>query len=177
VSETSQLIGGVLRTASTKCKQIDLAYALRSIALEGNMATRVLSEAEALEVLTTGKVGRLGCIDNDEPYVVPINYLIDEGSIYSHSLPGRKIDAMRTHARACLQVDCIDDDFHWRSAIAFGNFEEIFRPNIRREVLGKLLARFPKLTPVESRIVQDAAAPDSIVFRITIDRVTGVEEE
>jgi nitroimidazol reductase NimA-like FMN-containing flavoprotein (pyridoxamine 5'-phosphate oxidase superfamily) len=141
------------------------------------MATRVLSDDEALQVLTTGKVGRLGCIDNDEPYVVPINYLIEEGSIYSHSLPGRKIDAMRAHARACLQVDRIDDDFHWRSAIAFGNFEEIFRPNIRREVLGKLLSRFPKLTPVESRIVQDAAAPDSIVFRITIDRVTGVEEE
>jgi hypothetical protein len=91
---------------------------------------------------------------------------------------GRGIsDAMRSHPRVCLQVDQIDDDFHWRSAIAFGNFEEIDRPSERRAVLGKLLSSFPKLTPVESRIVQDAAAPDSIVFRITVDRVTGVEEE
>ena len=139
--------------------------------------TRVLNDVEALDVIKSGKVGRLGCIDNQEPYVVPINYLADEGSIYSHSLPGRKIDAMRAHPRACLQVDQIDDDFHWRSAIAFGNFEEIILPADRREILGKLLVRFPTLTPVESTIIRDAAAPDSIVFRIVVDRVTGVEED
>ncbi len=138
--------------------------------------TRVLSEAEAHEVIKAGKVGRLGCIDNDEPYVVPINYIVDEGSIYSHSLPGRKIDAMRAHPRSCLQVDQINDDFHWRSAIAFGDFEEIIRPNYRRAIISKLLSRFPQLTPVESMIAHDAAAPDSVVFRIIVDRVTGVEE-
>ncbi|HYN25736.1 MAG TPA: pyridoxamine 5'-phosphate oxidase family protein [Pyrinomonadaceae bacterium] len=139
--------------------------------------TRVLSGSEAREVIKAGKVGRLGCIDKDEPYVVPINYLLDEGSIYSHSLPGRKIDAMRAHPRACLQVDHIDDDFHWRSAIAFGNYEQIESPRDRRAILGKLLSRFPKLTPVESMIAQDAAAPDSVVFRIIVDRITGVEEK
>jgi nitroimidazol reductase NimA-like FMN-containing flavoprotein (pyridoxamine 5'-phosphate oxidase superfamily) len=138
--------------------------------------TRVLSEGEAREVIKAGKVGRLGCIDKDEPYVVPINYLLDEGSIYSHSLPGRKIDAMKAHPRACLQVDQTDDDFHWRSAIAFGNFEEIRVPGERRAILSKLLARFPLLTPVESAMVQDAAPPDSIVFQIIVDRINGVEE-
>lgn len=139
--------------------------------------TRILSDAEAHDVIQAGKVGRLGCVADGEAYVVPINYLVDEGSIYSHSLPGKKIDAMRAHPRACLQVDRIDDDFHWRSAIAFGNVEEIDQPRDRRDILSKLLVRFPQLTPVESRIVQDAAAPDSIVFRIIIDRLTGVEEE
>ncbi|HKO97369.1 MAG TPA: pyridoxamine 5'-phosphate oxidase family protein [Pyrinomonadaceae bacterium] len=138
---------------------------------------RFLSDGEATEVIKSGNIGRLGCIDNDEPYVVPINYLLDEGSIYSHSLPGKKIDAMRVHPRACLQVDRIDDDFHWRSAIAFGHYEEINLPNERRKILGKILTLFPKLTPVESRMVQDAAAPDSVVFRIVVDRITGVEEE
>ena len=139
--------------------------------------TRALSDVEARDVIKNGKVGRLGCIDNQEPYVVPINYLADDDTIYSHSLPGRKIDAMRSHPRACLQVDQIDDDFHWRSAIAFGNFEEITLPADRREILGKLLLRFPSLTPVETMIIRDAAAPDSIVFRIVVDRVTGVEED
>ena len=139
--------------------------------------TRFLSNDEANEVIKSGKVGRLGCVDKGEPYVVPINYLIDGGYIYSHSLPGRKISAMRAHTRACLQVDHIGDDFHWRSAIAFGNYEEIDCPDARRDILGKLLSHFPSLTPVESMIVQDAAAPDSVVFRIVIDRVTGVEEK
>lgn len=139
--------------------------------------TRALTDVEARDVIKNGRVGRLGCIDNQEPYVVPINYLADDDTIYSHSLPGRKIDAMRSHPRACLQVDQIDDDFHWRSAIAFGNFEEITLPADRREILGKLLVRFPTLTPVESMIIRDAAAPDSIVFRIVVDRVTGVQED
>ena len=136
-----------------------------------------LSEKEALALISAGKIGRLGCVDNGEPYVVPINYVVEEGSIYSHSLPGRKIDAMRTHPRVCLQVDQIADDFHWRSAIAFGDFEEIRVPSDRSSILSKLLARFPLLTPVESVMARDAAAPDSVVFRIRIDRITAVAEE
>ena len=141
------------------------------------MVTRSLSENEALQVLLSGKIGRLGCIVEDEPYVVPINYLVEAGSIYSHSLPGKKIAALRSNPRSCLQVDEIFDDFHWRSAIAFGHFDEIRLPSDRRAILGELLTRFPKLTPVESMFARDAGAPDSVVFRITIDRITGVKEE
>jgi nitroimidazol reductase NimA-like FMN-containing flavoprotein (pyridoxamine 5'-phosphate oxidase superfamily) len=138
--------------------------------------SKVLSEEAALALISAGKIGRLGCLDGGEPYVVPINYVVEDGSIYSHSLPGRKIDAMRTHPRVCLQVDQIIDDFHWRSAIAFGDFEEIRVPSDRRSILSKLLARFPLLTPVEAVMALDAAPPDSVVFRILIERITGMAE-
>ena len=138
--------------------------------------TKMLSEVEARSFIAGGKIGRLGCVDNGEPYVVPINYIFEDGSIYSHSLPGRKIDAMRTHPRACLQVDVIESDLVWRSVIAYGNFEEIRVPSDRRRVLKKLFDRFPLLTPVESVMARDASAPDTIVFRIIVDRITGVAE-
>jgi nitroimidazol reductase NimA-like FMN-containing flavoprotein (pyridoxamine 5'-phosphate oxidase superfamily) len=138
--------------------------------------TKMLDETEARSLLAAGKIGRLGCVDNGEPYVVPVNYVFEEMSIYSHSLPGRKIEALRAHPRACLQVDEIQDDFKWRSVIAYGNFEEIRVPSDRRSILSKLLARFPLLTPVESVMARDAGSPDSIVFRIVVDRITGVEE-
>jgi nitroimidazol reductase NimA-like FMN-containing flavoprotein (pyridoxamine 5'-phosphate oxidase superfamily) len=135
-----------------------------------------LGEEEALELLSSAKVGRLGCVANGEPYVVPINFFFEDGFIYSHSLPGRKIEALRKHPRACLQVDSIEHDFKWRSAIAFGNFEEIRAPSERRVILTKLLERFPLLTPVESTMAQDAGSFDSVVFRIRIDRITGAVE-
>jgi len=135
---------------------------------------KALQEGEAIELLSTCKIGRLGCVDNGEPYVVPINYVFEDGNIYSHSLPGRKIDALRAHPRACLQVDQIHNDLEWRSVIAYGDFEEIHTPSDRRAVVSKLLARFPLLTPVESMIAQDASAPDSVIFRIRVDRITGV---
>jgi nitroimidazol reductase NimA-like FMN-containing flavoprotein (pyridoxamine 5'-phosphate oxidase superfamily) len=137
---------------------------------------KALLEEEARALLSACRVGRLGCVDNGEPYVVPINYVFEDEAIYSHSLPGRKIEALRAYPRSCLQVDEIENDFSWRSVIAYGNFEEIRIPSERRSILGKLLARFPQLTPVESVMAQDASAPDSVVFRIRIDRMTGVAE-
>jgi nitroimidazol reductase NimA-like FMN-containing flavoprotein (pyridoxamine 5'-phosphate oxidase superfamily) len=139
--------------------------------------TRPLSEKEALDLISAGMIGRLGCVDDGEPYVVPINYVFADGFIYSHSLPGRKIEALRAHPRACLQVDEIESEVEWRSVIAYGNYEEIRVLSERREVLSKLLARFPKLTPVESVVAHDAGPPETIVFRLKVDRLTGVAEE
>src|SRR5690242_11665010 len=138
---------------------------------------RALTESEAREVIANGKIGHLGCITNGTPYVVPINYIFEDDAIYSHSLPGLKIDAMRAYPSACVQVEEIESNLNWRSALVFGNFEEIRMPSDRRSVLSKLLARFPLLTPVESLIAQDASAPDSIVFRIVIDHITGTAED
>jgi nitroimidazol reductase NimA-like FMN-containing flavoprotein (pyridoxamine 5'-phosphate oxidase superfamily) len=138
--------------------------------------TRKLSEVEARNLIAGGRIGRLGCVANGEPYVVPINYVFEDGSIYSHSLPGRKIDALRANPRSCLQLDEIENNFEWRSVIAYGNFEEIRIPSDRSSILSKLLGRFPQLTPVESVIARDAGAPDSVVFRIIVDRITGEQE-
>ncbi|HEY8227767.1 MAG TPA: pyridoxamine 5'-phosphate oxidase family protein [Pyrinomonadaceae bacterium] len=136
-----------------------------------------LTETEARDLLASNTVGRLGCIVDGEPYVVPINYVFENDFIYSHSLPGRKIDGLRVNRRACLQLDEIDSEMEWRSVIAYGVFEEVVLQSERRAFLAKLLARFPKLTPVESVMAHDAAAPDAIVFRLRIDHITGVAEE
>ena len=61
---------------------------------------RSLLEKEGEELLTSARIGRLGCVDNGEPYVVPVSYFFEDGSVYSHSLPGRKIDILRSHPRA-----------------------------------------------------------------------------
>jgi nitroimidazol reductase NimA-like FMN-containing flavoprotein (pyridoxamine 5'-phosphate oxidase superfamily) len=138
---------------------------------------KVLQDHESRALLNASRIGRLGCIDSGWPYVVPINYLFDDETIYSHSMPGRKIEALRAQPRVCLQVDEIESDFRWRSVIAYGRFEEVRVPDERKSILSKLLARFPLLTPVESVMARDAAPPDSIVFRIKVGRISGVEEE
>jgi len=137
---------------------------------------RTTTDQEARALLSKSGVGRLGCVAAGEPYVVPINYYFDGRAIYSHSLPGRKIDALRAHPRACMQVDKIDDQLHWQSAIAFGQFEEIVDEPERADVIRQLLNRFPMLTVVESKVADQGTSPDPLVFRIKVDRVTGVAE-
>lgn len=137
---------------------------------------RMLSSDEARKLFQFARVARLGCIVNGEPYVVPINCYLEDDSLYSHSLNGLKISGLRENPRACVQVDEIEGDLRWQSAIAFGKFEEISKPNERADVLNKLLGRFPMLTPVESAIAIDGSPQEMIVFRIKIERLTGVSE-
>lgn len=136
-----------------------------------------LSEEESRRMLSTGRVARLGCIVDGGPYIVPINYYFDEDCIYSHSLPGLKILALRNNPQACVQVDEIENDLCWQSVLAFGHYEEIINPSERSNILNKLLQRFPMLTPVESAIAGDGGPPPVIVYGIRLDGITGIAEE
>jgi nitroimidazol reductase NimA-like FMN-containing flavoprotein (pyridoxamine 5'-phosphate oxidase superfamily) len=136
----------------------------------------MLSNEEARGLFQTARVARLGCVVNGEPYVVPINCHFDGDRLYSHSLSGLKISGLRENPRACVQVDQIESDLHWRSVIAFGKYEEITRSSERADVLSKLLRSFPMLTPVESAIAIDGCSPEVVVFSIDIERITGVSE-
>lgn len=72
-------------------------------------------------------------------------------------------------------MDDIRDDYHWRSVLAFGNYEEVIDPTEQKQVLRTLFARFPHLTPVEATLKSNRAA-EVIVCRIRVDKMTGVGE-
>jgi len=136
-----------------------------------------LNDRQARKLLQRARVARLGCIVNGGPYITPINYNFEDDCVYSHSLAGLKIVALRDNPQACVQVDEIESDLRWKSVLAFGNFEEVVKPSEREQILSKLLKRFPLLTPVEVSIAEDGCSPEVIVFRIRIDKVTGVSED
>jgi nitroimidazol reductase NimA-like FMN-containing flavoprotein (pyridoxamine 5'-phosphate oxidase superfamily) len=134
-----------------------------------------MKEAETRELLQNGRIGRLGCVLQGEPYLVPMSYVFDSDSIYLHSYPGSKIKALKSNPRACFQVDEVDNEISWRSALAFGCYEEVDDAEQRAWVLRRFLTHFPDLTPVESVPVHDGGS-SVIIFRIKIDRITGVRE-
>jgi nitroimidazol reductase NimA-like FMN-containing flavoprotein (pyridoxamine 5'-phosphate oxidase superfamily) len=134
-----------------------------------------LNQEDARSLLAANRVGRLGCIYEGAPYVVPINYVWDGETIYVHSRPGRKIEALRTDPRVCLQVEKVTDASHWTSAIVYGTYEEVTDPSERNYAVRKLLACFPNLTPVESVPVHDGQS-SVVIFRIRVREITGVGE-
>jgi len=134
-----------------------------------------MGEVESRELLRETITGRLGCSDQDKPYVVPVNYLFDGEFIYVHSLPGRKIDVLRANPNACLQVDAIEDSYNWRSVIAYSHYEEITNVEEQERILANLFTRLPHLTPVESQLKSRGLEP--IVFRLRITEITGVFEK
>jgi nitroimidazol reductase NimA-like FMN-containing flavoprotein (pyridoxamine 5'-phosphate oxidase superfamily) len=152
------------------------AFSRRTAEVFGAM-TRTMNETETRELIAAGKVGHLGCVVQGEPYVVPINYLLEGDSVYGHSMMGQKIEALRNHPRACLEVNDVEGDLRWRSAIVFGDFEEIHQEPERAQVMRKLLERYPLLTPVESVASKSLETSEVIVFRIRVDRLTGLAED
>jgi uncharacterized protein len=139
------------------------------------MSITKLEDKDSLAILREGTLGRLGCIALGWPYVVPVNYFFDGKDFYIHTLPGKKLDALRANARVCLQVDEIKDPYNWRSVIAHGTFEEVSNEETQENVLTRLYSRLPHMTPVESRLVEGAKG--TIVFRIKVEEITGMAEE
>lgn len=139
------------------------------------MISRLTAE-QSYALLRGGRVAHLGVVERGEPYVVPVNYAFDGEYIYLHTLPGRKVDAMRSDPRVCVEVEEVRDDLCWKSVVAFGRAEEIKGAAARSQALSLLLALFPHLTPVESLMADDANAPAPLAFRIRLERVTGLSE-
>lgn len=134
-----------------------------------------LREEEAITLLSEGTLGHLGCVTERGPYVVPANYIFHEGNIYVYSLMGSKIQTLRQNPKACFQVDKLDNEYSWRSAIAFGKYEELTDAEERCCFMQRLVTRFPHLTPSESASLE--AAPDKvIIFRIRVEQVSAVGE-
>jgi len=85
------------------------------------------------EILKNGLTGVLAVTgDNEYPYVVPLNYVYEDGKIYFHcARSGHKLDAIRRCSKVSFCV--IDNDrivpeqftTDYRSAIAFGNAREV----------------------------------------------------
>ena len=98
------------------------------------------------EILKNGLTGVLAVTgDNEYPYVVPLNYVYEDGKIYFHcSRSGHKLDAIRRCSKVSFCV--IDNDrivpeqftTDYRSAIAFGNAREVV-DDIEKYMIMRLL--------------------------------------
>ena len=72
---------------------------------------QVTDPQQILEILDKAKVMHLGLCENNEPYVVPMNYgyTMEEGKLvlYLHSAQkGKKLDMMRANPKVFFEMDC-----------------------------------------------------------------------
>jgi nitroimidazol reductase NimA-like FMN-containing flavoprotein (pyridoxamine 5'-phosphate oxidase superfamily) len=87
---------------------------------------RELEPAEVESFLADQIVARIGCVDADSLYVVPVIYAYENGAAYVFTTEGRKTRAMRANPEVCLEADHYDPATgSWRSVIAWGRYEEL----------------------------------------------------
>lgn len=84
-----------------------------------------LTQDQIDRLLKSQTFGRIGVSSQDRTYIIPINYIFDGADVYAHSLPGTKLQLMRSNPEVCLQVDKIKDGSTWQSVLAWGIFQEL----------------------------------------------------
>jgi nitroimidazol reductase NimA-like FMN-containing flavoprotein (pyridoxamine 5'-phosphate oxidase superfamily) len=130
-------------------------------------------------------VGRLAVTTEDGPYIIPVNYLFFEGSIYFHSgLSGRKMEALQADSRVCFLVDEVGPQVLWeqgcgisqvyKSVVCFGKAEFVEGPLEKRGILERMVQKYvPSSYPVSP--MTDQNVKKTAVVRIVIESMSGKE--
>jgi nitroimidazol reductase NimA-like FMN-containing flavoprotein (pyridoxamine 5'-phosphate oxidase superfamily) len=142
------------------------------------MKVREMERQDCIATISRSGVGRLACVRDNRPYVVPISYAYDDNCLYSFSLEGQKIDWMRDNPAVCVLVDEISTRQEWRSVVVDGRFEELPEATEwkhRAQAWSLLQSRNPIWwVPGSSKPTQKPAkGPPHLFYRIRIEGVTG----
>ncbi len=66
----------------------------------------IIDLKEIEQIIGRATVCHLGLVDNDEPYVVPVNFGYEQNALYFHSaLKGRKIALIKKNNKVCFEID------------------------------------------------------------------------
>lgn len=140
------------------------------------MHVREMTKRECWSTLATAHLGRLACALEDQPYVVPISFVVSDELVYSFSLPGQKIDWMRHNPRVCLEVDDVRQADQWVSVVAQGCYEELASAFDRAEAHALLRQRAMWWQPGAALLTEARPRTNSepIFYRILVERISGL---
>jgi len=68
-----------------------------------------IPEAECLELLAAGSVGRIAAVRDGQPLIFPVNYVLEGRTVAFRTDPGTKLDAA-TLGRVAFEIDFVDAD-------------------------------------------------------------------
>ncbi len=139
---------------------------------------RALTKQQIDDLLITAQVGRIAMAVANEPYVVPVNYLYQDGKVYFHAaLKGRKLEMIRANPRVCFEVDemiainpgerACDYGAFFRSVIAYGNAALMADGQEKADVLSALTKRYAPHAQFALVTEEDAKRVAVIVIELT----------
>ncbi len=135
------------------------------------------------ELLREQEVGRLATSVDDQPYIVPINYVYNDGKIIFHShKDGTKMANIAKNPRVCFEVDSGEIvraekpcDYSWRymSVIVKGNVKIITDPAARLVALRRISDKYAPGKGKTLTADELAKNPQLVLAEIVIEEMTG----
>jgi nitroimidazol reductase NimA-like FMN-containing flavoprotein (pyridoxamine 5'-phosphate oxidase superfamily) len=92
-----------------------------------------MTAEEIDQFLACARVGRLGLIVKNEPYVVPVGFVYAEGKILFHTCSrGAKMEAIKANSKVCFEVDETISDGTMSKSVILSGMAEIVDENSRK---------------------------------------------
>ena len=134
-----------------------------------------MGQKEIHELLHKVGYGHLGCIHEGKPYVIPMNYYLEDSDIYLFTTIGMKTHDLDANPEICLQVEEIRAPLHWRSAIVNGRASRLTEQEDIDRVMHLVKERNPMLSPAINRTWTDSQGRAEVIaiYRIHETEMSG----
>ena len=121
--------------------------------------TKPLNEMTRPEIdqfLSCARIGRIGLISKEGPYIVPVGFGYSDGRIFFHTCSeGLKMEAIRANPNVCFEVDeSISDGSLAKSVIIWGRAEVIEEKERMIPYLQKLIDKYRVPVPFSEYMVR-----------------------
>lgn len=146
---------------------------------------RVITDPAEMEaILKEAQVYRIALTDGRQPYLVPLCFGYEQGTLYIHSAPkGTKIDLLRVNPRVCFEVDICNGvvkgdrpcswGMRYTSVIGFGRAEFISDPAGKQHGLNCIMRQYQG----GIHDFSDTDLKNVEVIRVVIESMTGKKNE
>ena len=140
----------------------------------------ISDESDIKAIIEKARVCRLGMVNGNKPYIVPLSFGYSDNALYFHgSLKGQKIDLIRKNPNVCFEFDLIaepiesenvcDWNMRYQSVIGFGKALFIESSDDKREALSVIMAQYSdRLFQFPENMLKAMA-----VIKVEIESMTG----
>lgn len=135
-------------------------------------------------IILKAKVCRLGLVDGNRPYVVPMSFGYRENALYFHTgKKGKKMEILQKNNRVCFEMEVdleivpADNPCKWnmryRSVVGFGRAVILEGPEEKRQALDVIVKHYGgSLMAYDEKRVKGLA-----VIKVEIDSMTGKQSK
>jgi len=137
-----------------------------------------MTSKECHTALARTQLGRLGCVNGHQPYVVPIYFAFDEDFLYGFTPLDWRVKLMRANPLVCVEIDEVTSNDRWMSVTACGRYEEL--PDTREWAAERMrahecLAKRAMWWEPPFAVTQGGGSSEytPVFYRIRVEHVTG----
>lgn len=136
-----------------------------------------ITRDEALAILDEVPVAHVAMIDDNEPYVTPMSFVVEDDYIYFRTMPGRKLEALAENPRVCVEASIYDEETgDWESVIVRGTAELIDDQAVQEKTVTALFRKYEQVmgSPLGRPGTPQLDSSRVQVVRVNIEEATGM---